>query len=137
MSDGEAFNLSGVWHGQYAYAEGGRDAVAFVAALRDLDGVLSGSTEEAVPMGGASATLRATLQGRREGRTVTLLKLYEGIQASAPGRVYDFVHYEGDVAPEGDEIEGIWRVRGSSGRFLMLRSGGLDAEIAQKAVECA
>jgi hypothetical protein len=135
VSEGEASNLSGVWHGQYSYDEPGREAVAFVATLRELGGVLSGSTEETVEIDGAAATLKAALQGKRDGSAVTLLKLYEGIQTSTPGRLYDFVHYAGEVTPEGDEIEGDWRVRGSSGRFLMLRGGGLDAEVAQKAVE--
>jgi len=137
LSDAAASNLSGVWHGQYTYDEPGREAVGFIAELSDAAGVLAGWTEETVEVAGAPATLRAALQGKRSGGFVTLVKLYERVQSSAPGRVYDYVHYEGDVTPDGCEIEGRWNVRTSSGRFLMLREGGEGAKVASRATERA
>src|SRR5579871_3929182 len=84
LSDAAASNLSGVWHGQYTYDEPGREAVGFIAELSDAAGVLAGWTEETAEVAGAPATLRAALQGKRSGGFVTLVKLYERVQSSAP-----------------------------------------------------
>jgi hypothetical protein len=116
----QPLDLSGVWQGVYSYP-GRRDPVAFVATLDESQSWLTGATEETGDTGDArGVTISATLQGRRTGSAVTWLKLYD--RAS---RVYDAVHYEGDVSADGREIHGRWTISGSwSGTFLMIRAGG-------------
>ena len=63
-------------------------------------------------------TLTASLQGRRSGRSITMLKIYHGASA-----YYDSVHYAGALNEDGAEINGTWRVPGGwSGTFMMVRS---------------
>jgi hypothetical protein len=45
------------------------------------------------------------------------------------------IHYAGTLAPDGNEIEGEWRVPGDHGTFLMVRRGGTGAEEEAKAGE--
>jgi hypothetical protein len=100
--------------------------------LTESDCWLTGATEETGATGDARGlTITATLQGRRTGCSVTWLKIYDG-----SFRLYDSVHYAGDVNADGTEIEGRWTVPGSwSGRFLMIRSGGLSAALAREVIE--
>jgi hypothetical protein len=124
----EAADLSGVWHGVYSYPGGSnRQPVSFVAVLTDVVGSVGGTTEEAV----GKRTLTATVQGRRAGRAITFLKLYD-----ADLRNYDTVAYDGRVSGDGEEIEGTWTVpSGWSGSFLMIRSGSLTAAVERVASE--
>ena len=128
-----SLNLSGLWHGRYAYPRG-QSPVAFTATLTEIDGWLSGSIEEKAAVGrSAAVTLTAALQGRRTGYSVTWLKLYEGAPAT-----YDTVHYEGDVSADGTEISGRWTIPGAwSGTFLMIRPSGTGAKSSVKSVERA
>lgn len=106
-------DLTGVWTGQYAYRNGW-PPVLFTATLIDSAGALSGSTHEDEPVHGM---LFATVSGRRAGSVVSFTKTYEDAPAT-----FLTVSYEGVLAPDGDEIEGVWRVAGSgSGTFLMVR----------------
>jgi hypothetical protein len=129
--DAGALDLSGVWHGQYSYPRN-RAPVPFVATLTESNGWLTGATEETGVAGDARGlTITATLQGRRTGRSVTWLKIYDG-----SFRLYDSVQYAGDINGDGTEIEGRWTVPGSwSGKFLMIRFGGLAGALLQKATE--
>jgi hypothetical protein len=117
------FDLTGDWHGQYSYPSH-HGPVHFTASLTEIASWLAGVIEETATAGPVrGTTITATVQGRRAGRAVTFLKLYD---ATAPA--YDTVHYAGDVNDDATEIEGRWTVPGSwSGRFLMIRAGGLAA----------
>jgi hypothetical protein len=116
-------DLTGGWMGQYTYPSH-KGPVHFTATLTETAGWLGGAIEEVGTVGPAlGQTMTATVQGRRTGRSVTFLKLYD-----AAFQFYDTVHYAGDVNHDGTEIEGRWTVPGSwSGRFLMIRAGGLAA----------
>jgi hypothetical protein len=121
MTEPEAPNLdlSGGWQGLYSYPSG-REPVAFSAELRESGGWIEGGVREVGQSGEAAGLeLNSTLQGRRTGRSVTFLKLYDG-----SFRRYDTVRYEGEVSDDGAEISGAWTVPGSwSGSFLMIRTG--------------
>jgi len=112
-------NLSGVWLGRYGYPRG-RPPVSFTAKLTETDTWLVGSTEEKASVGKARGrTIGATLQGRRTGRSVTFLKLYDVFDGA-----HDSVHYLGEVASDGSEIHGRWTISERwSGPFVMVRSG--------------
>ena len=111
--------MSGRWIGRFIYPAS-RPPVDFTAVLQDAGGWLTGATEEAGQRGEAAGQLlTATLQGRRDGRTVMFLKTYD---ATPPG--YDSVQYVGELSPDGTEIDGRWTVPGGwSGDFVMVRAG--------------
>ena len=78
MSDA-SLNLSGLWHGRYAYPNNAQPPADFTATLTEIDGWLSGSIEEKATLAAvAGMALKAALQGRRTGSSVTWLKLYDG-----------------------------------------------------------
>jgi hypothetical protein len=131
LGDADDLDLTGTWNGQYSYTQG-REPVAFVATLVETGCWLVGSTEERGQVGEAvGRMISATLQGRRTGRSVTFLKIYDGAF-----RGYDTVSYAGTVNEDGNEIEGRWTIHSSwFGRFLMIRSGGSAVVTGQKAVE--
>ena len=123
MTDGfdPNFDLTGAWQGLFHYPIA-KPPVPFTAELTDTEGGLLGSTMETGEIGDAAGrTLSATLQGRRDGRAVKWLKIYDAEYAH-----YDAVRYEGVVSADGLEIEGRWIVaRHWSGTFLMIRPAGL------------
>jgi hypothetical protein len=126
-----AENLTGVWQGLYTYPVSGA-SVSFVATLIESGRVLSGSIHEprdyGVPVG---ETLYATLLGSRSDSAISFTKTYQGA-----GRGCDRVEYEGSLSGDRTEIEGVWTIPGvGSGKFLMIRSAGKAAKIAQKKSE--
>ena len=124
MADG--FDLTGPWQGVYSYP-GERLAVPFSARLAERDAWLTGSTEETATHGAARGTrIAATLQGRRDARVVTFLKLYDSAHD-----VYDSVQYQGTLSADGSEIAGRWSIPGGwAGSFLMIR--GSANSVAEK-----
>ena len=49
---------------------------------------------------------------------------------------YDAVQYSGEVNQDGSEIEGRWTIPGVwSGKFLMIRAGGLHTAITEGVAE--
>lgn len=124
-------NLTGVWHGLYSYPVA-MPSVSFVATLSDQGGRFDGTTEEIGGVGDTvGRTLTASLQGRRSGRSITMLKIYHG-----PSAYYDSVHYAGDLNEDGTEIAGTWRVAANwSGTFLMVRSRTVETAAPKEAVE--
>ena len=124
-------NLTGVWHGLYSYPVA-MPSVPFVATLSDQGGWFDGTTEEIGGVGDTvGRTLTASLQGRRSGRSITMLKIYHG-----PSAHYDSVHYAGDLNEDGTEISGTWRVAANwSGTFLMVRSRTVETAATKEAVE--
>lgn len=115
MSRGHA-NLGGHWHGLFNYPIA-FPSTAFEATIQDLDGGLAGTTSEVDHTG---AVVTATINGRREGSSVRFAKMYDDANAHR-----DFVHYEGTLHTDGNEIEGKWTIPGDwSGTFLMIRGAG-------------
>ena len=126
-----SLNLSGVWHGRYFYPVG-RAPVAFIATLTEIDSWLTGTVEETGTAGEARGiAMAASIQGRRTGRAVTWLKLYDG-----RFRRYDSVRYEGEINNDATEISGRWSIPGNwSGTFIMIRPRGVAAASNVKATE--
>src|SRR5688572_25669857 len=124
-------NLTGVWHGLYSYPVA-MPSVSFVATLSDQGGWFDGTTEEIGGVGDAvGRTLTASLQGRRSGHSITMLKIYH--RASVH---YDSVRYTGDLKEDGSEIHGTWQVSGTwSGTFLMMRARTTETATTKEAAE--
>jgi hypothetical protein len=128
----ENLSITGVWDGLYIFPRL-RKPVSFMAVILDLSGAISGTTQEAPKEGrGAGSTLNADILGTHRSGSVRFRKTYIG----AP-RGYDRpVDYEGALNADGTEIEGHWTVLGSwSGKFLMIRSGSMAMEQAEKKLE--
>ena len=110
-------DLSGVWDG--TYIQPGTGMVTFTATLVETGGALLGDVTE--PCSNPRCplkTLNASITGHRSGSVVSFVKRYE-----PPGYGYNIVHYEGTLNAEATEIDGRWRLPGTSGSFLMIRSG--------------
>ena len=111
-------SLTGVWDG--TYSQPGVGIVTFLATLIEGGGALGGSvTEPCVVPGHPSSTLNASIAGHHSGSAVSFVKRYE-----PPGYGYNTVSYEGVVNADATEIDGRWRIAGTSysGTFLMVRS---------------
>ena len=119
------FDLSGRWTGFFNYPIV-RPPVNFEATLRDIHGAITGVTSELSDVPNSLyVTLEATIDGRREGRTVRFVKMYDRFDGD-----YDAVHYEGVIQSDGEEIEGRWEIPGNwGGTFLMVRASGASEEI--------
>jgi hypothetical protein len=113
MSD----DLTGVWDGTYVQA--GRGMVTFTATLIETGGALGGSITEGCANPRCPVPVHnSSIAGHRSGGAVTFIKRYE-----PPGYGFGTVHYEGTVNAEATEIDGRWRLPGTSGSFLMIRAG--------------
>jgi hypothetical protein len=113
-------SLTGVWNGTYVQSRVGM--VTFLATLIETGGALGGNvTEPCVrPACLAGGTHTASIAGHRSGSAVSFVKRYE-----PSGCGYDTVLYEGLVNADATEIDGRWRLPGTTlwGTFLMVRSG--------------
>ncbi|HET9427954.1 MAG TPA: hypothetical protein VFO69_06300 [Allosphingosinicella sp.] len=115
MTKGD-LDLSGEWTGIFNYPVS-EPSVAFEATIHDSSGTISGTTTEVARTAVSPAQrLDAVIDGRREGRSVQFIKMYDQTDDE-----YDVVQYSGSLDPEGDEIAGTWQVAGMSGTFLMVR----------------
>ena len=111
-------SLTGVWDG--TYTQPGVGIVTFLATLIETGGALGGNvTEPCVTPGCPLSTHNASIAGHRSGSAVSFIKRYE-----PPGYGYNTVSYEGTVNADATEIDGRWRLPGTttSGTFLMIRS---------------
>jgi len=126
-ADSPAENLTGFWHGQYSYPKATHAPVPFGANLIQSEDCLGGSVTERSIRG---RTLYATINGRRDGSTVSFVKVYEA--NSGP---YTSVAYTGVLSEDGLEIDGDWIASGWSGRFLMIRAGGVAAKTMREVKE--
>ena len=112
-------SLTGVWNGTYVQSRIGM--VTFLATLIETGGALGGNvTEPCVrPDCVAGGTHNAAIDGHRSGSAVSFVKRYE-----PSGCGYDTVFYEGLVNADATEIDGRWRLPGTTlwGTFLMVRS---------------
>ena len=111
-------SLTSVWDG--TYTQPGVGIVTFLATLIESGGALGGSVTEPCAMPSCPlSTHNASIAGHRSGSAVSFIKRYE-----PPGYGYNTVSYEGTVNAEATEIDGRWRLPGTSfsGTFLMVRS---------------
>ena len=119
-------SLTGVWDG--TYSQPGVGIVTFLATLIEFGGALGGSVTEPCMMPRCPlSTHHASIAGHRSGSAVSFVKRYE-----PPGYGYNTVSYEGSVNAEATEIDGRWKVPGTStsGTFLMVRSTRPEEAIA-------
>ena len=111
-------NLTGVWDGAFVQPHVGM--VTFLATLIESGGALGGNvTEPCILSDCQLKTHNASIAGHRSGSAVSFVKRYE-----PPGYGYNTVSYEGLVNADATEIDGRWRLPGTSlsGTFLMVRS---------------
>jgi hypothetical protein len=111
-------SLTGVWDGTFVQRQVGM--VTFLATLIESGGALAGNVTEPCTVPGCPlGTHNASIAGHRSGSAVSFIKRYE-----PPGHGYNTVSYEGTVNAEATEIDGRWRLPGTtaSGTFLMVRS---------------
>jgi hypothetical protein len=111
-------DLTGVWDGTFVQPQAGM--VTFLATLIESSGALGGNVTEPCIIPGCPLSIHnASIAGHRSGSAVSFVKRYE-----PPGYGYDTVSYEGLVNAEATEIDGRWRLPGTtlSGTFLMVRS---------------
>jgi hypothetical protein len=111
-------DLTGIWDGTFVQPQVGM--VTFLATLIESSGTLGGNVTEPCMIPGCPLSIHnASIAGHRSGSAVSFVKRYE-----PPGYGYDTVSYEGLVNAEATEIDGRWRLPGTtlSGTFLMVRS---------------
>jgi hypothetical protein len=111
-------SLTGVWDGTFVQRQVGM--VTFLATLIESGGALAGNVTEPCTVPGCPvSTHNASIAGHRSGSAVSFIKRYE-----PPGHGYNTVSYEGSVNAEATEIDGRWKLPGTtaSGTFLMVRS---------------
>jgi hypothetical protein len=114
-------DLTGAWHGQYSLPQSIAAPVPFEASLIATEDVLGGSITERATEGRAKGRiLYASVSGSRSGQQVRFVKTYE-----ADSDPYTSVTYAGAVSGDGQEISGDWTIGRWSGRFLMIRAGGV------------
>lgn len=129
-STSSPLNLTGVWHGLYSYPVA-MPSVPFVATLSDQGGWFDGTRRSAASATRRAGALTASLQGRRSGRSITMLKIYH--RASVHN---DSVRYVGDLNEDSSEINGAWRVASNwSGTFLTIRQRAVATALSREAEE--
>jgi hypothetical protein len=111
-------DLTGVWDGTFVQPQVGM--VTFLATLIESGGALAGNVTEPCTVPGCPlSTHNASIAGHRSGNAVSFVKRYE-----PTGNGYNTVSYEGSVNADATEIDGRWKLPGTtaSGTFLMVRS---------------
>jgi hypothetical protein len=119
---GSKRDLTGVWHGIYTYTTQPHIPEShFLCVLIESGGRLSGTIhEEMNHFRGGATQENATVEGSHSAGAVSFNKTYDG-----SGKKTHSVSYSGHFDAIQDEIEGTWKIGGSSrsftGRFLMTR----------------
>lgn len=108
-------NMTGLWTGQYWYAEPWEPPTGFVATISDNGGLLAGTTTEPSDVL-TGIDERADIRGAREGTDVSFRKYYDG-----DGAYGHTVIYRGTLSRDGRQVEGQWLLDSISGGFLMVR----------------
>jgi hypothetical protein len=123
-------NLTGLWHGDYAYPGHIGPTTPFLARIEDRDGRLFGTIIEPEMFSGAG-TQEAGLDGHRQGFSVDFVKIYS--PTSADG--YDMpVDYVGRLSDDGLSVTGMWSLAEMNGTFEMHREIEAEALCEQQAV---
>lgn len=113
---GDRLDMTGLWHGAYAYPGFKQPTTPFVARLRDEGGVLSGTIMEPNTMGVASDELQALVNGSRVNQAVDFIKTYDGSSDAAHS-----VDYVGRLSADGSSVTGVWSLAEFDGTFEMHR----------------
>lgn len=123
-------NMTGLWHGTFAYPAFQRPTTPFVARITDTDGVLAGTIMEPNTMGFTTEELQAVLAGNRQGEAVDFIKTYDGSSDAAHS-----VDYVGRLSADGNIVTGVWSLCDLDGTFEMRRDAPLEEELAAEAEE--
>ncbi|MGH6949821.1 MAG: hypothetical protein ACREH4_03055 [Vitreimonas sp.] len=122
-------SLTGSWSGAYRYPGAGRETV-FNAQIEESIGAFIGSVQEPNDFASGGAVLHASIEGSREGASVTFTKFYDHAD------IRHSIRYEGAVDGTLMRIEGRWTVHiGWSGTFFMIRDDDGEAVEAEAAAE--
>ena len=124
---GDDKDLSGFWIGAYHYPIAAKP-VAFNAVIEDDMGLFTGEICENVTFCRPSEMLLfASIFGNLNHHHVHFEKVYESGAAAGYGKVL----YTGDLAADGNSIQGRWTIPGDwSGRFVMERTKGAVSDLA-------
>lgn len=117
----DRFDMTGLWHGTFAYPGFQGPTTPFVARFSDDDGLLGGTIMEPNTMGRSSEELQAVVNGNRKGRAVDFIKTYDGSSDAAHG-----VDYVGRLSADGDSVTGVWSLCELDGTFEMHRDIALE-----------
>lgn len=127
----DRLDMTGLWHGAFAYPSYQGPTTAFVARIGDDHGLLSGTIMEPNTMGRSSDELQALVNGNRNGQEVDFTKTYDGASDAAHS-----VDYVGRLSGDGRTVRGVWSMEGLDGTFEMHRDAvweeleGKEAEVA-------
>lgn len=116
--------LTGAWRGVYRYAGGYFPETPFTVELVEIDGILTGATEEPNMIWlTADVFVTATIAGERQERTVRFTKHMDGA-----GGMFHAIEYAGTLSREGTRIEGTWEIEPDlgAGTFFMERGSSND-----------
>jgi hypothetical protein len=111
-----AHDLTGQWHGEYAYPRHQAPVTPFVAAITEHDGHIGGTVMEIDPIDGS--TLESVLFGKRREQSVSFTKTYD---RTGTGHYEEPVDYVGTLSDDGNVIAGIWSLSVWDGTFEMRR----------------
>lgn len=123
-------NLTGLWHGDYAYPRHSGPTTPFLARIEDHAGRLSGTIIEP-DLITSEGRLEASFEGHRDGFSVDFVKTY------APGSPDDCatpVDYVGRLSDDGLTVTGMWSLFDMNGTFEMYREIEAAEPVAQAAV---
>ena len=110
-------DLTGQWHGTYAYPGGIGPATPFIADIVENGGSFTGGIIEPDTVHGTGDTLAAQLAGHRGGHAVDFTKTYNGQRTGYENPV----DYVGRLSADGMSIEGVWSLGAMNGTFEMQR----------------
>lgn len=129
MSGQGEFDLTGEWSGIYNYPSL-YPPNTFEASIRDAGGVITGVIRQPGEFFEKSGIHQhAVIEGSRACNLVRWVKIYDDLSRATP-------HYRGTVHPDGNEIDGTWRIPGDwSGTFLMIRRRKEEAKETRTAAE--
>lgn len=129
MSDGR-LDMTGLWHGTFAYPAYAGPTTPFVARIEESGGTLTGTIMEPNTMGWSSEELEAVLAGSRDGRSVDFTKTYDGSSDAAHA-----VDYVGRLSDDGNKVTGVWSLEVLDGTFEMHRDTAIEELVAAGAEE--
>lgn len=119
-------DLTGQWHGTYAYPRGLGPATPFLANIIELDGSFSGTIIEPDAYYKLAENLESLIAGHRGGRAIDFTKTYRSKRHGYENPV----DYVGQMSPDGKSITGVWCLLDINGTFEMFRENGI-AETAR------
>lgn len=109
-------DMTGLWHGTFAYPAYQGPTTPFVARIHESGGQLSGTIMEPNTIGWSSEELEAVLTGARTGHSVDFTKTYDGSSDAAHS-----IDYVGRLSDDGSLVTGVWSLEEMDGTFEMHR----------------